>query len=312
MLIQSRPVWRVAVAVFAIFAGPAAFGQQPATFAPAQTPSQPAARMANAALSTPNLQARAWSVLHSGLSSSKSSDRSEAIAALSSLGRTPTTVALIEERLSDKDASVREKAVAALGNLQSHSSIPKLRAALQDGSPEVSFTAAKALWDMGEPAGREVFVSVLQGKRGASAGAWQSQLRETTEQLRSPYTLGLMGAQQAAAVFFAPAAVGVAVVGQMLRDHSAPTRAFCAEMLGLDASPQATSALSRALRDKNWMVRASAAAGMGNVMRPNAFAMLQPLLRDSKHAVRYMAAASVIRLQTPAAAGEQASDVAAK
>jgi len=272
----------------------------------------PAPQLEKIALATPSLQNPAWSVLQKGMASGKASERADAIAALSSIGPNPRSVAMIVAALDDRSAAVREKAVAALDNLQVHSAIPRLRAALRDPSPPVSFTAAKALWDMGDPSGRDILIAVLQGRRRGTPAAWQSQLQQTGAELHSPLTLGLLGAQEAAGVFFGPAAIGVAMLGQMLRDHGAPDRAFCAEMLGLDPSPEATTALLKAARDKNWMVRASAAEGLGNVNRPNNGAVLRTLLRDSKAPVRYMAAASVIRLQTVPSAGDSESEQAAK
>jgi HEAT repeat protein len=266
----------------------------------------PDAQVRTTALSAAGLQDAAWSVLQKGMVAGKASERSDAIAALSSIGPNPRALGMILDRLNDKNAAAREKAVAALDTLQARSAIPQLQAALRDPSPSVSFTAAKALWDMGDASGRDILIGVLQGKRRGAPSAWQSQLQQTTAQLRSPLTLSLLGAQQAVGVFFGPAAIGVAVLGQMLRDHGAPERAFCAEMLGLDPSPEATAALAKAARDKNWMVRASAAAGLGNVARPNGLNVLQGMLRDSKPPVRYMAAASVIRLQAgPAGTGRE-------
>jgi HEAT repeat protein len=124
--------------------------------------------------------------------------------------------------------------------------------------------------------------------------------------------MGLLGAEEAAGVFFGPAAIGVALAGQMLRDNGAPDRAFCAQMLGLDPSSQATAALVKAAHDKNWVVRASAAEGLGNSSRPHAMRVLAGLLKDPKPPVRYMAAASLIRLRTPAPASGAATQSADK
>lgn len=257
------------------------------------------ARVRNVVLLTDPLQ-QAWTVLQRGTASKRGSQRSDAIAALSSIGPNQRAVDMIVALLRDRDASVREKAVAALDNMQAHSAIPQLRAALRDPSPVVNFTAAKALWDMGDPSGRAILIGVLQGRRRGAPSAWKSQLQQTGEQLRSPWNLGLLGAQEAAGVFFGPAAVGVAVAGQMLRDNGAPDRAFCAQMLGLDPSSQATAALVKAVHDKNWIVRASAAEGLGNTSRPHVLTILAGLLKDPKPPVRFMAAASLIRLRTPA------------
>ena len=296
--------WLLALAVLLSAAIPAGAQQKTAT---------PAPQLEKIALATPSLQNAAWSVLQKGMASGNASERADAIAALSSIGPNPRSIGMIVSGLDDRSAAVREKAVAALDNLQVHSVIPRLRAALRDPSAPVSFTAAKALWDMGDPSGRDILIGVLQGRRRGTPAAWQSQLQQTGAELRSPLTLGLLGAQEAAGVFFGPAAIGVAMLGQMLRDHGAPERAFCAEMLGLDPSPEATTALLKAARDKNWMVRASAAEGLGNVNRPNTGAVLRTLLRDSKAPVRYMAAASVIRLQTvPPRPGDSESEQAAR
>lgn len=278
----------LAVAILLLLAHPAGAQQRGA----------PAPQLEKIALAASDPLNVAWNVLQKGVRAGKASERADAIAALSSIGPNPRSIAMITSALQDKSAAVREKAVAALDNLQVHSAIPQLRAALKDPSAPVSFTAAKALWDMGDPSGRSILIGVLQGKRRGTPSAWESQLQQTSAQLRSPLTLGLLGAQEATGVFFGPAAIGVAVLGQMLRDHGAPERAFCAEMLGLDPGPEATAALLKAARDKNWMVRASAAEGLGNVNRPNTTTALQTLLRDSKLPVRYMAAASVIRLNT--------------
>ncbi|HEU5335844.1 MAG TPA: HEAT repeat domain-containing protein [Terriglobales bacterium] len=251
-------------------------------------------------LTDPMLEA--WNVLQHGTASKKGSQRSDAIAALSSIGPNQRAVEMIVGLLHDPDAAVREKAVAALDNMQVHSAIPQLRAALHDPSTPVSFTAAKALWDMGDPSGRDILIGVLQGRRRGAPSAWKSQLQQTGEQLRSPWNVGLLGAEEAAGVFFGPAAVGVALAGQMLRDNGAPDRAFCAQMLGLDPSSQATAALVKAVHDKNWIVRASAAEGLGNISRPNVLTILAGLLKDPKPPVRFMAAASIIRLRTPAPA----------
>ena len=269
------------------------------------------ARVREVVLLTDPLE-QAWTVLQQGTMAKKGSQRSDAIAALSSIGPNQRAVNMIVARLHDPDAAVREKAVAALDNMQAHSAIPQLRAALRDPSPPVSFTAAKALWDMGDPSGRDILIGVLQGRRRGAPSAWKSQLQQTGAQLRSPWNLGLLGAQEAAGVFFGPAAIGVALAGQMLRDNGAPDRAFCAQMLGLDPSPQATAALLKAAHDKNWIVRASAAEGLGNTSRPHVLILLAGLLKDPKPPVRYMAAASVIRLRTPAPASGAESQSAGK
>lgn len=120
----------------------------------------------------------AWEILRDALAGDDASKKVEAISALSvARPRTPV-IKLIESFLSNKDSSVRQAAVVTLGELRSRRSIPKLRQALDDDSAEVSFTAARILWEMGDTSGRIVLIQVLAGERGASENLAQGKLRE--------------------------------------------------------------------------------------------------------------------------------------
>jgi HEAT repeat protein len=65
---------------------------------------------------------------------------------------------LIEGFLSDKDSAVRQATIVTLGEWRSRRSMPKLRQALDDDADEVSFTAARVLWGMGDTSGRVVLI----------------------------------------------------------------------------------------------------------------------------------------------------------
>ncbi len=56
---------------------------------------------------------------------------------------------MVEHGLRDDDSLVRQTAAAELGQMKCVASIPALKAALDDPSGEVVFSAAKALWDWG-------------------------------------------------------------------------------------------------------------------------------------------------------------------
>jgi HEAT repeat protein len=97
------------------------------------------------------LSASAWETLDKGLQHDDSDLRKKAIGAVGTIGAAPDAVRRVVQTLHDKNTLVRQKAAATLGDMGSPDAIPELKAALDDG-PEVSFTAAKALWSWGIPA----------------------------------------------------------------------------------------------------------------------------------------------------------------
>src|SRR5260370_13802345 len=95
-------------------------------------------------------RATAWTCLREGLSNKDSDHSVQAVYALGTLGVQGDTIPLIEARLQDTDSFVRQAAAKTLGDMQAHESAPRLHAALDDKSAAVSFTAAQALWRMGD------------------------------------------------------------------------------------------------------------------------------------------------------------------
>src|SRR5215469_18079372 len=125
----------------------------------------------------------AWKVLHKDVVSQNAGDRRQALNALGTIGgSSEEAVRPVENALrNDKDPQVRQTAAAVLGQMKAEQSIPLLKQALND-KPQVAFTAAKALIDLGEEtAAMGVFVDVLTGKRtiapGKTAAAWSEAKR---------------------------------------------------------------------------------------------------------------------------------------
>lgn len=263
-----------------------------------QTNTTPTAAVAPASPTTvqthePNLQRAAWHVLHFSYAQGKTSDKIDVITAVGTLAPHPTSVKLLLRALHDGDPDVRLAAISTLSLLKVRSAIPQLRHMLRDPEPQVSFGAAKALWNLGDHSGRDIFIGVLEGERSASPG----MIEEAKKHYLNARTLALMGVEEGAGAVFGPLGYGVTAVRELTKDKGAPTRALSAELLGLDHSSQAMRALRDAALDKNWMVRAAAADGLGNSGRRDALPTLHMLLDDDKDAVRCMAAAGIIRLE---------------
>jgi len=272
-----------------------AFSQSRPAPVPAAAPG--AASQATLAAGSPpdNL---AWNTLREGLHDSDPEHRKEAIAAFETLGAFPQAVQAVAQALQDKDLFVKQRAAAALGEMGSKDAIPSLKAALDEG-PEVSFTAAKSLWNLGDQAdSRELFVEVLEGERKDTPSKIHIAVREAKKKLR-PGDLALMGAKEAAGLL-GPASIGIDVVAEGIKDNKkgsgAPGRAVVAGILAKDPDPDALALLEWATSDDSSGVRLAVAKALGERGNQDTIPKLLPLLSDNRHAVRYMAAASIVRL----------------
>ena len=281
--------------VFALLATHAA-GAQSQPQSETSAGSEPAAPRTTPAAVVGAIDIRAWNLLAAGLQDDDGSHRADVVAALGTIGLQKPVVRLIESALNDKDEDVRQVAAAALGDVKSRTSIPRLRQALADESPEVRFTAARALWQMGDRSGRDLFVGILSGEEPATVGIVEGKFSQAREKLHNPALLALIGAKHAASALLGPFAIGISVAEELKKDPSAPARALSATTLGADPDPGSFQQLVLALGDKNWVVRSAAAKALGDISHKAAISHLEPLLEDDKRPVRYMAAASIVRL----------------
>jgi HEAT repeat protein len=272
-------------------------GAQPG--APAQTTAPPAgAAPATSAkpLSREAARRDAWKMLNEGIAEKTADRRAQAISALGTIGVRPDVVHLVESGLDDSSLDVRQIAAATLGDMKSRGSIPKLRAALDDDSAAVSFTAAQALWAMNDHSGLSIFIQVLAGERKAAPGLIQKNWHDMKNKLRDPRALTELGAAEAAGAFLGPGGLGVTVIAELAKDKTSGARALSARLLARDNSPDSHEALEQALDEKSWVVRASAAEALGRQGAPHDIDKLSPLLEDSRPEVRYSAAAAIVRL----------------
>jgi HEAT repeat protein len=252
-----------------------------------------------------------WKTLERGLQDSNPAKRVQAVTAMGIMRPHPKSVALVESAFDDKDYSVRQAACAALGQMKSKQSIPMLRDALNDKSPEVVFAAAKVLYDLGDPTGREVLVAVLLGDQADSSGFFKNSLHDMKAKIHDPKALALIGVKETAGVFLGPAGAGVGVAEGLLKDANASGKTVAAALLATDKNPDAISAIRQALGDKNWTVRAAAARALALAGSIKDFDTIAGLLDDKKEEVQYSAAAALIRLKQPLVAPRSAPAKAA-
>ena len=200
--------------------------------------------------------------------------------------------------LDDKDLEVRLATITSLVDLKNKRTVPELQKALDSEVPEVSFAAAKALWTLNEPTGREALISVLSGETKVSSGFVTKQKREALRMVHTPKTMFMFAVKTGAG--FAPVpglGMGISSLQGILSDPGVSGRAATALLLGADKDPAVLQALLDALQDKDWSVRAAAVHAIALRDDPALEKELIPLFDDKNGAVRVRAAASYLRLE---------------
>jgi HEAT repeat protein len=242
-------------------------------------------------------QDRARSILDDSLKDSNPDTRKHAVQALGLVTPREPYLSQLDVMLNDKDVEVRLAAITSLVDLKSTRTVPALQKALDSDVPEISFAAAKALWTLEDPAGREALISVLSGETKTSSGFITTKRRDALRMLHTPKTMFLFALRQGANFVPVPGlGAGVSSLQGILSDPSVSGRAATALLLGSDRSPEVLPALQDALADSDWSVRAAAVHALALRDDPARMPDLVPLLDDKKEAVRVRAAAGYLRL----------------
>jgi len=239
-----------------------------------------------------------WSVLKEGLASGNPEHRKQALVGIGAIGHTPEAVKLEVDALhTDKDPEVRQMAAAQLGLMKATEASRDLEVALDDPDAAVAFTAAKALWDMGNHRSKGELQDVLTGQRHDSEGFVSKNVRDAKKTMRSPSEMAKIGVKEASGALLGPFSIGVTAAEGMLKDGGAAGRAAAATMLAQDCDARAFQLLDwTLLNDSNWAVKAAVAKAIGQCGHKEEIPKLETFLSDKHPAMRFMAAGAIIRL----------------
>jgi HEAT repeat protein len=242
---------------------------------------------------------RARGFLEESLKDKNPDNRKQAVEALGLVTPREPYVSELEAMLDDKDVPVKLATITSLVDLKSARTIPALQKTLDSEVPEVSFAAAKALWVLNDPQGRDALLAVLSGDIKTSSGFITKQKREALRMLHTPKTMFMFAIHTGANLAPVPGlGAGVSSLQGILSDPSVSGRAATALMLSTDRHPDVLPALRDALADKDSSVRAAAVHAIAVRNDPALRADLVPLLDDKKEAVRLRAAAGYLRLES--------------
>ncbi len=241
---------------------------------------------------------KARTQLHEALEDSNPDTRKQAVQALGLIGPRQPYLGELIDMAEDKDVEVRIAAISSMVDIKGPEIIAPLRKALDDDVPEVSFSAAKALWVLNDPAGREALLLVLEGESKTSSSYLSDKSRKTLRLFRTPTKLMIFVLRKSVGSVGVPGlGRGVSSLEGMLVDGELSGRAGTALLLSNDNDPRVIAALREGLGDKTWSVRAASAHAIAIQNNTDLQSDLIPLLDDKKEAVRVRASAAYIRLE---------------
>jgi HEAT repeat protein len=236
-------------------------------------------------------------MLEHALSAHNPDTRKQAVVALSLAEERGPLLALLIGMTDDKDVPVRVAVVASLGEVKAKDATDALHKALEDPVPEVSFAAAKALWNLHDPAGRQALLSVVEGESKTASGYITAEMRQALRMMHTPSTTFLYAMREGMGFVPVPGlGQGIASMQALLTDPGISGRATAVLLLGKDQDPALLPALKDALHDKNWTVRAAAVHSLALRNDPALRRDLIMLLDDEREGVRLRTAAAYLRL----------------
>lgn len=238
-------------------------------------------------------------IISVGLASKDPSVRVEAISATGMIAKSEPVRKQIEGFLSDKDVNVRVAATETLADLGSEaSSTQALENALNnDPVPEVQFAAAKALYQLKDPKGKEALENVLYAKITTKSSLLEREKRRVSTSFHSVHGATVFILEEGGGLVPVPGAgTGLGEVGRLMSDTALSARATIVLQLGREHSADADKLLRFSLQDKDWSVRASAALIIALTARKEMRQELVPLLSDNEQRVRFRAAGAYLHL----------------
>jgi HEAT repeat protein len=240
----------------------------------------------------------AKSTLNDALHAKNPETRKHAVEAMALVAGNEAFQSRLQSMLQDKDVNVRVAAIASMTISPTENTSVALKNALNDSAPEVSFAAAKALFTLNDPAGKEALLSVLNGESKTSSGIIAERRREAARMLYDPKKLTVFVATKS--VWLAPVpglGFGVSSVQHTFFGKHESGRAATAMLMATEDGPDAIAALENALHDNDAAVRIAAIQAIALRNDPAMRADIAPLLQDQNQPVRLWAAAGFLRLE---------------
>jgi HEAT repeat protein len=242
-------------------------------------------------------ESQATDVLQQALASKNPDTRKMGVVALSLAASAGPLFDTLAGMLDDKDVEVRLAVVSSLAEVKTVQARKTLERMLADTVPEVAFAAAKALYAIKDPLGKQALLAVLEGETKTNSSYFNQQMRQAMRMMHTPRVTFLYAVRQGAGFVPLPGfGMGISSLQAILADSGVSGRATAALLLGDDKDAATLAALRDALNDKDWRVRAAAVHALALRNNPAVRKDLDPMIADESEGVRLRAAAAVLRL----------------
>lgn len=238
-------------------------------------------------------------ILEAASAHKEADTRKEAATALGLVGIKDPAAKLLETLAKDKDFQVRQAAILSLADLRDPERLPLIKEALKDDVPEVAFTAAKALFSLGEPEGKQALLAVFDEDKKAKSGFFKGEFRNYWRKLQSPRSATMFALSQAVGFVPVPGAgEGFNALSSMLLGGDFSARATTVLMICRSAGPECDEIVIRGLADDDWSTRAASIQVVAWKNERARQRQLERLLADKKDKVQLRAAAAYVRLES--------------
>ena len=250
--------------------------------------------------STPVRGAR--TILEQGAADPDPDVRREVAVALGLPSPRDSSTNLLKTLAGDKDHLVREAALVSIGEIRNPRLAKPAHDALEDEVPEVAFAAARTLFKLNQPEGKQLLLEIVQREADAKTGFVRAKLRDVARRMKRPKSAMLFVVQQGVGFIPVPGlGEGFSALSSLVGDPDFSARATALLVLSSDRSPGVRTAIEQAFNDTDWSMRAAATQIAASRNERAWRFRLVPLFEDTNRRVRYRAAASFLRLSGPAA-----------
>jgi HEAT repeat protein len=231
----------------------------------------------------------AWSILEAGFHDKKTEDQIQSISALGLMPGDAKAVKTAEDLLQDANADVSRAAVTALGEMNSTTSLPKIKALISHSDPKMIVTIAAVLTKFKDPEGYEIYYELLTGQR-KGGGSVIDGIKDKREMEK-------MGVKTA--VGFLPGG-GAATGAYDYLKHNGSSRSnldvTAVSELADDRDPVAEKAIVQASIGGKQVVQIAALRALAKRGDPSVIKDIEPAMDSDKAVVRYTAAATILHL----------------
>jgi len=243
---------------------------------------------------------QAWTILQTGAENKSKDQQVVTMRVLRLIPGDARAVSLAEKALKDNDTQVRGAAALSLGAMADKSAIPQLIEVIKtDKEGGVVLAAAKALIQLGDERGYEVYYAVVFGTRKSGEGLLADQSKELGNFLSDTKAMEKMAFEQG--IGFVPFGGISLQVYQHIQGSKAKgpiVKATAIKALAKDPDPRSGKAIVAALSDKEWLIRAAAYDALARRGDAAVLTNLSPGLNDKKIEVKLTAAAAIAYLST--------------